>query len=313
MVVEHTERKQDAHPQPTGYQDSGADIAYNLHQRNPNSIITPSAQPFPAQDQGWAFPDSEEGILAAIEKGANCLWANTILFKNHPLQISSKIPAKSPNLKIIGQPPNLVEAYDDKDLVNSWLRRTGRFDVPKSCTASPSTVEELTTLLVENALHLPIVAKPIRGRGSQGVRVCHSMSELEHHLRELGSKSILEEFLPGVEGTVTVMPPSRERPKYWAMPLVERFNHAEGIAPYSGNVAVSANSRVVKVGDLSGRDDGAAVEEVMRQCEGVAELLGVTAPVRIDVRKGGEGVQAKYAIFDVNMKPVSSIRKSCLF
>ncbi|KAM0719479.1 hypothetical protein Q7P37_005384 [Cladosporium fusiforme] len=284
---------------PGGYRDSGADIAFTLRQCNAKSVsvVTPQHHPDPAGDTGWCFPDTEEGILAAIEKGANCLWANTILFKEHPLQNSEKILLS--NVRVVGQPPCLVEAYDDKDFVNSWLRRTGTFSMPKSCTAEAG--EDLEHLLVKHSLLLPVVAKPIRGRGSQGVRVCRSMEELEAHLRALETKSLLEEFLPGDEGTVTVMPPSDARPQYWALPLVERFGHAAGIAPYSGRVAVSVNSRVLDLGEAR-REDAVAVREVAGQCERVAELLGVTAPIRIDVRKGS-GIGAGYRIFDVNMKP----------
>lgn len=177
--------------------------------------------------------------------------------------------------------------------------------MPKSCTASPDE-EDLQALLDKHDLQLPLVAKPIRGRGSQGVKVCRSLDELRAHLRDvLKTRSILEEFLSGAEATVAVMPPSPDRPddEYWAMPLVARFNHAEGIAPYSGAVAVTANSRVVTT---SARDeDAAAVEDVSRQCEQVARLLRVRAPIRIDVRKQSDGAGAKFAIFDVNMKPVS--------
>jgi phosphoribosylamine-glycine ligase len=41
---------------------------------------------------------------------------------------------------------------------------------------------------------------------------------------------IIEDYLAGQEATVTVMPPSpsTRHDDYWAMPVVERFNHAEG-------------------------------------------------------------------------------------
>jgi hypothetical protein len=58
---------------------------------------------------------------------------------------------------------------------------------------------------------------------------------------------MLEEYLSGEEATITVMPPSRDRPDYWAIPIVTRFNHDGGIAPYNGVVAVTANSRVISL------------------------------------------------------------------
>lgn len=96
-------------------------------------------------------------------------------------------------------------------------------------------------------LPYPIVAKPIRGRGSHGVKVCRSPEELAAHAKSLADEDaavMLEEFLQGEEATVTVMPPNAEK-GYWALPLVSRFNHHDGIAPYNGTVAVTANSRVV--------------------------------------------------------------------
>jgi len=44
-------------------------------------------------------------------------------------------------------------------------------------------------------------------------------------------------------------------------------------------------------------------EQVARECERVAALLRVTAPIRIDVRRFEEG--RAFALFDVNIKLVS--------
>lgn len=43
---------------------------------------------------------------------------------------------------------------------------------------------------------------------------------------------------------------------------------------------------------------------VMRESERAAELLGVTAPIRIDVRRYSDSPDSSFALFDVNMKPV---------
>lgn len=43
---------------------------------------------------------------------------------------------------------------------------------------------------------------------------------------------------------------------------------------------------------------------MMRESERAAELLGVTAPIRIDVRRYRDSRESKFALFDVNMKPV---------
>jgi hypothetical protein len=63
--------------------------------------------------------------------------------------------------------------------------------------------------------------------------VCHSPEELSEHCRGLLKQEtsvITEDYLAGQEATVTAMPPSpvSGRNDYWAMPVVERFNHANG-------------------------------------------------------------------------------------
>lgn len=164
-------------------------------------------------------------------------------------------------------------------------------------------VDETSFPSIISTLPYPIVGKPIRGRGSHGVKVCHHADSLASHLRALLSESplvMLEEYLSGEEGTVTVMPPSPENPRYWSMPIVVRFNHLDGIAPYNGVVAVTQNSRVPD-------DADPAYDEVKSQCELAAEKLQVTAPIRVDVRRFNDKPGAKFALFDVNMKPVSKI------
>lgn len=170
-------------------------------------------------------------------------------------------------------------------------------------TDSSNAAAQITAL----NLAFPIVAKPCRGRGSAGVRLCRTAAELAQHVGSLYQDSsvvMLEEFLQGEEATVTVMPPSSSTTDYWALPVVTRFNHEDGIAPYNGNVAVTLNSRAVSAEDFAA--DG-AYAEVARQCEGVARLLRVTAPIRIDVRRRGDERGSEFVLFDVNMKPVSGV------
>ncbi|ETI21890.1 hypothetical protein G647_05960 [Cladophialophora carrionii CBS 160.54] len=100
---------------PGGYRDSGTDITYVLQSSNVN-VLTQAACPDPQNDDDWCWPDTEEGILAAVDKGATHLWANTILFSSHPLQTSSKLNSCSPHIKVVWQPPRLVEQFDDKEL-----------------------------------------------------------------------------------------------------------------------------------------------------------------------------------------------------
>lgn len=225
--------------------------------------------------------------------------ANTIPFSKHPLETSSQLDEYASDIKVVGQPPRLVEAYDDKNFVNAFLRNQGKVTMPKSFVARNSS--NIDSLLQEQDLSLPIVAKPIRGQGSQGVKVCRKLQDLASHVDSLGpNNAMLEEYLSGIEGTVTVIPPSESRPDYWAMPVVVRFNHEDGIAPYNGVIAVTANSRVLSQEEV---EKDPAFERVSRECEEVARLLQVTAPVRIDVWKSSGEAVVRFVLFDINMKP----------
>jgi D-alanine-D-alanine ligase-like ATP-grasp enzyme len=251
------------------------------------------------------FGDTESGILSAIEKDATHLWANTILFADHPLQTSKKLNEVANNIRVVGQPPKLVELYDDKNYVNEILRAREGFRLP-----SAQLVQDDSQLrnILSSEQDYPVVAKPVRGRGSHGVKICRTTNELHDHCIDLlGQQSsvIIESYLSGMEGTVTVMPPSQASGKsdYWAMPVVERFNHADGIAPYNGTVAITENSRVVSAEQ---HQQDLTYGEIQRQCVEAARLLQCTAPIRIDIRRIDERESAPFALFDVNMKPVSS-------
>jgi hypothetical protein len=288
----------------TGYQDSGADIAWVLGNQAHVPIVTPTDAPDARRDVGWCFPDHEDGIIDAINRGATHLWANTILFGDHPLQTSSRLAEVEKKIRIIGQPPHFVEAFDDKNLVNSWLRRQGGFTLPYSMTVK--SLEALDEQLTKDrSIGVPLVAKPIRGRGSHGVKVCFDLQQLRDHVQALLDESpevMIEQFLCGEEITVTVMPPSDSNPSYWAMPVVARFNHQDSIAPYNGAVAVTENSRAIS--DAEAAADP-AYRKIAQECERVAELLQCTAPIRVDCRRVSEAEFATFALFDVNMKPVS--------
>ncbi|GES62248.1 glutathione synthetase ATP-binding domain-like protein [Aspergillus terreus] len=281
---------------PGGYQDSGADIAYNLRAKGV-TVITPEAHPSDRDHEGWCFPDTAEGIQRAVQKGATHLWANTILFNSHPLQASDTLNALAARLYVVGQPPGLVENFDDKAYLNGKLGQMGGFTLPLSWIITSS---DDVDSVIRSIDQYPVVGKPIRGRGSHGVKVCHSATDLQQHLEALFRESptvMVEEFLSGEEATVTVMPPSPDRPEYWSMPPVVRFNHADGIAPYNGVVAVTANSRTVSPVEMG----DASFTELLRQCARVAEVIGATAPIRVDARRFEPG--SRFALFDINMKP----------
>ncbi|KAI1334938.1 hypothetical protein F5Y15DRAFT_420377 [Xylariaceae sp. FL0016] len=286
---------------PGGYQDSGADIAYTLREKAGLGIITRADAPDPRDADGWCFPDTEEGIVAAVEKGATHLWANTILFASHPLQTSSRLSQHEDALRVVGQPPSLVERFDDKAMLNDLLRKRGSLTLPRACTVAEGRDAEAALGGMTDAF--PLVAKPVRGRGSHGVKVCGDLEELRQHLDVLFKESplvMVEEFLSGEEATITVMPPSEERPRYWSLPVVTRFNHEDNIAPYNGVVAVVANSRLVSEGEAAKDPEYGRVQQ---QCEEVAELMRATAPIRIDVRRFTLEPGSPFALFDINLKP----------
>lgn len=289
--------------------DSGADIAYNLSLSSNVDAICPHNDPIPSQQAGWSFPDTEDGILEAIKKGASHIWANTILFSSHPLQVSARLAEHQDNIKVVGQGPLIVERYDDKEFVNNLLRKLSGFTMPRAWALNES--QDTQGILEKLSLPFPIVAKPIRGRGSHGVRVCRSLEELIEHAQALFKQSpsiMVEEYLAGEEATVTVMPPISRGGGYWALPVVTRFNHINGVAPYNGAVAVTANSRAITAAEGS----QAAYKQVAEECERVAQELAVTAPIRIDVRRFKDSADSKFALFDVNMKPVCPVLPEAL-
>ncbi|OKP14144.1 hypothetical protein PENSUB_138 [Penicillium subrubescens] len=307
-------------PKPGGYRDSGADVAYTLS-RSGTNVLTPVEEPDPANQDHWCFPDTQEGILTALNKGATHLWANTVLFGEHPLQNSALLTPYEAEVRVIGQPPLCADQFDDKSFVNDCLRRHGGLTLPKSWTIDdPRTLngdkkavqKTLDTVLASvKESDCPIVAKPVRGRGSHGVKICRNSVELSEHIANLFDESprvLVEEYLNGEEGTITIMPPCQgdvpeQEPsdrftRHWALPPVTRFNHVDGIAPYSGKVAVTLNSRAVAAEEV---DADPAYGAIMRECETVAGLLQTRAPLRIDIRRFGP--KSRFALFDINMKP----------
>jgi D-alanine-D-alanine ligase-like ATP-grasp enzyme len=243
-----------------------------------------------------------------VARGATHLWANTIVFAQHPLQVSKSLTGLENEIWVVGQPPNLVELYDDKNVVNHYLRRQPGLTLPKAITVNPSNIDNLEDLLRSSRLLYPVVAKPIRGRGSHGVKVCSTLMDLSDHVQNLfieAPEIMLEEFLSGEEITVTVLPPSpSQKGSYRSLPIVMRYNHINGIAPYNGVVAVTKNSRVLSVEEMTA---DSTYERAAKECEVVAELLRVTAPIRLDLRRFSNTSNSPFALFDVNMKPVCLI------
>lgn len=258
-----------------GYSDSGADICYCL-QKNNVDVVTPVKYPNVLKDFDWVFPDTKEGIQHAVSLGADTIWLNTVLYENHPIEYFDGI-------SIIGQNPSDVSKYDDKYYTNNYLRSQG-FPVVKSVLINKES---------KYNGGFPCVIKPVRGRGSQGVLKCCSDDELYSALNKLtnsgfyGNEMIVEPFLYGREITISVLPDGT------CLPVVERFNHYNGIAPYNGVVAVSKNSRAVLQNDES-------LNKISDACSNAVISMGLKALVRIDCR---ENAQGDYEMFDFNLKP----------
>ncbi|UZO02280.1 uncharacterized protein OCT59_020764 [Rhizophagus irregularis] len=164
---------------PGGYSDSGADIAYSL-KSNSIPMVTPVDNPYPSSDMDWVFPDTEEGINTAISKGAKTVWANTVLFDAHPLNFRY-------NVKIIGQLPEAAQKYDNKWVTNNLIR-SHELPVPNSILIGYKNrngiygLNDLTVeILHKENINFPLVLKPIRGRGSQGVKKVDTMEQLKAH------------------------------------------------------------------------------------------------------------------------------------
>ena len=282
----------------SGYSDSGADIAYSLQRQNIH-IITPVENPKIENDLNWVFPDTPEGIQSAIDKGATVIWLNTVLYKGHPIEEFIK-----KGISVVGQIPENVDLYDNKWITNNLLKSNG-LPIPESVIITHENVTRY-----ELDFLFPVVAKPIRGRGSQGVSVVNDREELILILNEMfqsrsyGEAIYVEEFLSGQEITITIMPKGKYiingiteiKSDCWALPPVKRFNHHNGIAPYNGTVAVINNSEVLTDEELQRVD----IIQLCKQCEKASKLVNIKAPIRIDCRASIDG---KYFLFDLNMKP----------
>lgn len=284
---------------PGGYSDSGADIGFCLRSRG-LEVLTPVRNAKPDVPMEWVFPDTADGIDAASREGAAVFWANTVVFEGHPIE---KVIGTH---WIVGQLPAAQQAADDKFATNTRLRDHG-LPVPAALLAACDARPGIAALasLTENALRtaglvFPLVVKPVRGRGSQGVTVVKdhatflAAAEALIASARFGDEIIVEQYLSGEELTVTVLPQTGGG--YWALPPVLRFNHCDGVAPYNGLVPVTQNSRAL----TDEEQKAPTVITMMAQCVKAAALMNAKAPIRIDCRGDAGGVMA---LFDLNLKP----------
>jgi len=256
----------------------------------------------------WVFPDTAEGIADAVARGATLLWANTVLFAGHPLEAVMR------DVQVVGQLPQRQQDADDKFATNAMLRAHG-LPVAASCLAGREPIADVpgidafdVDVLHRLGLDFPLIIKPVRGRGSQGVTLVRDLPAFHRAAAALldsgafGNALIVEQFLGGQELTLTVMPRQPDLPAHLnseiasALPPVRRFNHTDGVAPYNGAVAVTQNSTA-----LTPEEMGApAVRALVADCLRAYELVGARAPIRIDCRADATG---RYSLFDLNMKP----------
>jgi D-alanine-D-alanine ligase-like ATP-grasp enzyme len=167
---------------------------------------------------------------------------------------------------------------------------------------------DLETVLASIGLAAPVIVKPVRGRGSQGVTLARDLTAARAAAEGLladgafGDTLMVEEFLEGEEMTVTVMPPASPRPDgaisptHWALRPVLRFDQRDGVAPYNGDVAVTANSAAVPQDRVS----EPALTAMTDACVEAARLVEARGVIRIDCRCDARGV---LRLFDLNMKP----------
>ncbi|MET0271057.1 MAG: biotin carboxylase [Sphingomonas sp.] len=291
---------------PGGYSDGGADIAFALT-RGGLPILTPVADPDPAAALDWVFPDTAGGIAAARAAGADTLWANTVLFEGHPLE------AVLTQAAVIGQRPAAMQAFDDKFGTNRMLARAG-LPVARSFLLSATArdggwgLDDLGAALDAAEMRFPLIVKPVRGRGSQGVTRVADHAALHAAASDLiaaatfGDMLMVEEYLDGEEVTVTVMPPASPRPdgtrgpRHWALRPVRRFDQRGGVAPYNGDVPVTGNSAAIGASRLA----NPAIADMIEACVAAAALVDARAAIRIDCRADRDGA---FRLFDLNMKP----------
>jgi len=291
---------------PGGYSDGGADIAFALRTAGVN-VVTPASAPDPSKALDWVVPDTVEGIRSAGAAGASVLWANTVLFEGHPLETAMV------DFDIVGQLPAAMQAFDDKFETNLLLVKAG-LPVAQSFLLSGTAKENVCVLAdVEDAcasrgMSFPMIVKPVRGRGSQGVTLVESLDALRDAATALinaatfGDMLMVEEFLGGDEMTVTVMPPASPRPDgsrastHWALPPVYRFDQRGGVAPYNGDVPVTANSIAISPEQLH----DPAIAAMIESCVSAAALVDARTTIRIDCRADRDGT---FKLFDLNMKP----------
>ncbi|MFD0387552.1 biotin carboxylase [Tistrella bauzanensis] len=306
---------------PGGYADSGADIAVALR-RAGVAVVTPVATPRASHDRDWVFGDDAAGIAAARAAGAQVLWANTVLYRDHPISEAAV------GMLVVGQHPARMEQLDDKFATNAWLRGNGLPVVPARLIAAAGVTPAANPGTGPVVLGLGAVAAGACPRrmgmtGSDGrwwssrcaavaARGCPGGRSGRLAGGGGGQSGVRAVWRPADPGAVPVRRGTdrggdaagdyviggalRHMRRHWSLPPVLRHGHDGGIAPYSGNVAVAANSRVATPDEAA----APALRAVADACAAAGDLVGSRAVIRIDARADAAG---RFLLFDLNTKP----------
>ena len=73
--------------------------------------------------------------------------------------------------------------------------------------------------------------------------------------------------------------PVKVKDGHWALPVVRRCDHADGVMPYDGSVLSVANSCVVSLEEAAAEPE---YEKIQKRCDHAGQALGTLATLRLD-------------------------------
>lgn len=193
-------------------------------------------------------------------------------------------------LPYVGSTAGACRAAYDKAIAKTRMLEAG-IATPRWVTL-PSTIfrevgPENLYHLVDTAIGLPLVVKPVTGGSALGVSVVREEKDLPGALVQAYAYAedvLLESFVDGLEVTVPVLDLG-DGPKALPPMLIEV---PEGTTyDYQARYDASSNVRYTSLADDDGRLDVPAVRAVAEQ---VHALLGLRDLSRVDVMVGADGV-----------------------
>jgi hypothetical protein len=272
----------------------GADIAFALHSAGV-PVVTPVPSPDPHQPNDWVFSDT----ASATQAGAHVLWAGTAWAGDARL-------TERP-VRYVGHDAEQIERWADKWSCNERLRTQG-LPMARSILVGREGTEGVLPLgdvkpglLAALGLATPLMIKPVRGRDGAGVQRVDSVPKLVLEAIRLieatvttdgltqprfGSRVMVEEYLPGDELAITVMPPGH----YDISGTVVVQDAGWCLPP------VRADRTVLDAGEQRALE----IAALLTACAAAGDLAGIRAPIRIDCRQRADG---EWQLFDLNMTP----------